>query len=77
MVDDCKHEDFAANVAVSRLEDIGGFAADVTVWCANCNLPFQFLGLPGGLSPDRCTTSVDQLEARLPIAPMTRIARND
>ena len=37
--------DFAANVAVARLEDSGGFMAEITVRCSACGLPFQFLGL--------------------------------
>ncbi len=64
----CEHKDFHAHVAVNRLEDIGRFAADVTIRCAECNTPFQFLGLPTGLDLDSPTRSVDGTEARLPIA---------
>lgn len=69
----CEHKGFAANVAVNRLQDSGGFAADITIKCAQCQLPFQFLGLPGGLSPDRPTTSADLTEARMPIAPQDEV----
>ncbi len=65
----CNHEDFTAHVAVNRLEDTGQFAADVTIRCAQCQTPFTFLGLPGGLRPDTATISVDGTEARLPIKP--------
>ncbi len=70
----CPHEDFEAHVAVNRLTgtgggDITGYAADVTIRCMHCNTPFRFLGLPGGLAPDKPTVSVDGTEARLPIAP--------
>lgn len=68
----CEHKDFAASVTVSRLEDTGGFAADITVTCAECQVPFQFLGLPGGLHPGKPTTSVDCTEARMPIAHRVR-----
>ena len=70
---ECRHEDFVANVAVNRLEDTGGFAADITIRCAECQKPFQFLGLPGGLSPDKPTVSADCPEARMPIAPLGEV----
>jgi hypothetical protein len=65
----CEHEDFAAKVVVNRLEDVNKFRADVTIRCAQCGTPFQFLGLPGGLYLDGATVSVDRLEAWLAIAP--------
>lgn len=66
---ECEHKEFEASVTVNRLEDIKGFAADVCIVCRECRTPFRFLGLPGGLAPDRPTISVDGTEARLPIAP--------
>ena len=71
---ECEHKDFIASVAVNRLEDtpggaITGFAADVHVQCADCNKPFRFLGMPGGLYFEHPAVSVDGTEARLPIAP--------
>lgn len=69
----CEHPDFIANVTVNRLEDTGGFHADVRIQCAVCNLPFQFLGLPGGLLLDGAAVSVDGTEARLAIAPQTTV----
>jgi hypothetical protein len=65
----CEHKDFHVHAAINRLEDIGRFAADITIRCTECNLPFQFLGLPGGLHLDSPTCSVDATEARLPIVP--------
>jgi len=65
----CEHKDFEAKVEISRLEDIGRFAADVTIHCKDCNLPFQFLGLPGGLNLEGPAVSVDATEARLAIVP--------
>lgn len=65
----CEHEEFDAHVEVNRLEDIGAFAADVTIRCRQCQTPFQFLGLPQGIGFTVATCSADSLEARLPIAP--------
>lgn len=65
----CQHENFAVNVEVTRMEDKELFAADVTIKCADCQQPFKFLGLPCGLDLQGATTSVDQTEARLAIAP--------
>jgi hypothetical protein len=68
-MDTCAHEHFEAKVTVNRLEDTGGFAADVTVTCIDCQMPFRFLGLPAGLDVAGATTSVDGTEARLAICP--------
>lgn len=66
---ECEHNEFEASVTVNRLEDVKRFVADVHIKCRECGKPFQFLGLPGGLAPDRPTVSVDGTEARLPIVP--------
>ena len=66
----CEHKDFDAYVAVNRIEDIGKFAADVTITCRECRRPFVFLGLPGGVRIGSPTVSLDGTEARLAIAPM-------
>lgn len=65
----CKHEDFHAKVGVARLEDSGGFMAEITIKCAQCGLPFQFLGLPPGLDMQGATVGIDGLEARIAIVP--------
>ncbi|TIR78836.1 MAG: hypothetical protein E5X15_10485 [Mesorhizobium sp.] len=65
----CKHMNFGASVAVNRLEDTGRFMADVTIRCADCNEPFQFIGLEPGLKMNGATVSIDGLEARLAISP--------
>ena len=70
MSEPCPHENFQATVTVNRLEDTGGFAADITIVCIACQIPFRFLGLPGGLDLAGATTSVDGTEARLAICPM-------
>lgn len=65
----CEHNDFESHVVISRLEDCGRFAADVTIRCKECNVPFKFLGLPWGVSLEGAAVSVDGTEARLAIAP--------
>ena len=67
---ECEHENFSSNVAISRLENVGRFAADIHITCTDCDTPFKFLGLPGGLYPDKPTVDVAQIEARMPIAPL-------
>lgn len=66
---DCKHEDFAAFVTVSRFEDAGRFMADVKIHCALCEEPFRFIGVPMGLMWDRPAASAFGLELRAPIEP--------
>ncbi|WP_269581867.1 hypothetical protein [Roseibium sp. Sym1] len=65
----CKHEDFSANVDVYRLKDSGRFMADVTIKCAQCGEPFQFLGIEPGLNLNGATVSIDGQEVRLAICP--------
>lgn len=66
---ECKHEAFDGNNAVHRMEDSGQFMLDVTIKCAQCGLPFQFIGLPLGLDLSGAAMSPDGLEAHLAIAP--------
>lgn len=65
----CEHKNFRAHVSVNRLEDLGGFIADVRVECAECGLPFSFLGVSAGLSFERPTVSVDGCELHAPLEP--------
>lgn len=65
----CKHEQFFAQVNVARIEDTGGFYADVTVKCVECDTPFHFVGVPGGLSPREPRCDPFALELRAPIKP--------
>lgn len=60
---DCLHEAFAGSVHVTRLDDIGKFRADITIRCAQCNLP-------SGLNLNGATVSIDGVEARMAIAPV-------
>lgn len=70
----CEHVNFAAEVDVNRLPDKEGgpvkhYNADVRIKCADCGLPFRFIGLPAGLDLNGAATSVDACEARLAIGP--------
>lgn len=70
----CVHMNFKAVVKVSRLTDgengpVTSYMAEVTVECAECHLPFEFMGLPGGLISGAAAVSADAQEARLFICP--------
>jgi hypothetical protein len=70
----CPHMNFKADVAVGRLSEKDGgpithYCADITVKCAECGEPFEFIGLPMGHSAYRPTVSIDGLELRQPLMP--------
>jgi hypothetical protein len=71
----CEHLNFEAAVTVNRVlnpkrpDDAPRFMADVTIRCADCELPFRFLGMRPGMHWEVPMTSVDFGTARLPIAP--------
>lgn len=73
MADRCPHMNFTAQVNVARIEDKGAFAADVTIRCFDCGIPFQFLGLEPGLDMQGARVSIDGLEARLAICPQGQV----
>lgn len=75
----CPHEKFTARVEVTRLADreggpVAGYAADITVGCIDCGLPFAWAGVPGGVSPGQPACSADLLELRAPIEPAVWLA---
>ena len=49
--------------------EITSYTTDIKIQCADCGMPFQFLGLPMGVSPTFPTRSMDGLELRQPIKP--------
>jgi hypothetical protein len=66
----CTHPDFAAEVDVNRLADVGAFSADVRIRCSACSEPFVFVGsLLSGLSPTEPRVNMDGTELRIPIQP--------
>lgn len=79
MTEQCEHNNFESNVGVGRItNDITGvvenYVADIRIQCKDCKTPFQFIGMPLGVSYDKPMMEVDGLEARLPIAPQGEIS---
>jgi hypothetical protein len=72
---DCKHENFNVRADVNRLlanegdVDPSAFLMELTVWCRDCNLPFEFIGCPAGMLHDRPAVSVDNQTLRAPVRP--------
>lgn len=67
---------FAAEVNVGRLTGsdepdapVRSYLAEIKVSCAECGLPFEFLGLEAGMDTEGAKVSIDGLEARLAITP--------
>lgn len=70
----CQHLNFAAEVGVNRLTEseggpVKGYCADVRIKCAECNLPFQFLGLEPGYDSQGARVSLDGLQANIALTP--------
>jgi hypothetical protein len=70
----CEHNVFAVNANIGRLSQTEGgpithYVAEITVKCDECGMPFEFVGLPLGVSAYRPTVSIDGLELRAPITP--------
>jgi hypothetical protein len=72
----CDHRNFKAEVQVGRLTDsndeskVTGYTADIQIHCADCFMPFQFIGVPGGYSPSQPMVNFDSTELRAPIKPV-------
>jgi hypothetical protein len=72
---ECQHMNFEARANISRCQrsetdpTIMAYFCELTVRCTLCGAPFEFIGLPMGLSPGGPRCSVDGHEARLPIKP--------
>ena len=72
----CSHLNFAANASVGRLSDkeggtITGYVVDVTVKCADCGLPFRWIGIAAGNHYAEPRVSIDGTELRAPLEPAT------
>lgn len=70
----CQHESFKVRAEVNRLTDtddgpVTGYAADITVNCADCRMAFQWLGLERGVASHEPRVSFDRFELRAPITP--------
>lgn len=68
----CSHDGFTGEVKIARLDDTGQFVAEIQVRCAECGLPFRFLGPPTGLSFAHPTVDVPATTLHAPIAPGER-----
>lgn len=72
----CVHENFrvVANIARCTRSDedptVVAYYCELTVKCTVCDRPFEFIGLPMGMSPGEARCSVDGQEARMPIKPV-------
>lgn len=72
----CAHETFRAQVAVGRLSHqeggpITSYTAGITVHCAECGLPFRFIGVATGNHYSEPRVSIDGTELRAPLEPAT------
>lgn len=70
----CEHNNFLADVSVGRLSQTDGgpitsYTADIRIRCADCDLPFEFLGLECGFDLQGARVSIDGQEARIALAP--------
>jgi hypothetical protein len=66
----CEHENFECHVDVNRILDIKRFTADIRIQCADCKLPFEFIGVNDcGLSYEGPTVNPSAQELRVPIKP--------
>lgn len=43
------------------------FCADITIQCADCGVPFHFIGCEAGVDFDRPTVNMNSTELRAPI----------
>lgn len=66
----CEHKAFYTKANIIRLDD-GKFSAEIRITCTECNIPFQFIGMPMGFSFNKPMVEFGGLEARMPIQPCT------
>lgn len=71
---ECEHQKFECQANIGRLSHeeggpIIGYTAGITVKCAECGLPFRFLGLAAGNHYFEPRVSIDGTELRAPIEP--------
>ena len=76
-IKNCQHMNFKTICKVIRLTDVEGgpvtgYAADINIYCADCKMPFQFLGVKVGCIATEPTTDVAGSELRIPIKPGVR-----
>lgn len=74
----CLHMNFAVQANVYRITEDDGdkakaYSVDLSVQCADCKESFVFLGMAGGVHPEKPMVSVMGEEARLPIRPSSEV----
>lgn len=74
--DGCPHEEMAIRADINRINDVPGpagkliaFDLELAVDCVACMTPFEFLGLPMGMSPRQPTGTFDGLTMTAPVRP--------
>lgn len=71
----CEHLTFTAHVDVNRLMDekdenlVRAFVADIRVKCADCGLPFEWVGFSAGYRGDEARVDTSAQELRAPLKP--------
>ena len=71
----CTHENFECRASIGRLTDennpehVVAYVADLNVTCADCGLPFEWIGIPAGISNAQPRVSMDATELRAPLRP--------
>ncbi len=69
---DCEHMNFRGDVQVMRLTDddqVTGYSAEIKIKCMDCDMPFHFVGVAGGLSSRKPMVGFGGEELRAPIKP--------
>lgn len=72
----CEHLNFKAEVNVTRLTEptdpdrVTGYTTDISVHCADCMMPFRWVGVPFGMSSSKPMTDPERVELRAPIEPI-------
>lgn len=77
----CEHLNFDGSIGVHRLSTvvdgpIDAYCAEVRIKCSDCGLPFEFIGVPQGLSGKQPMASIDFQELNCPIAPQGEKVRD-
>lgn len=73
----CQHTSYIAAVDVHRVADADGVVrsviAELQICCADCKMPFHFLGPPTGLSFTQPCVDVPATKLLAPIEPGERV----
>jgi len=73
----CQHLNFNCYADVGRLHEEGNpnkivsHMVDIKINCRDCGLPFEFIGIPNGMSFYQPMLNIDNTELRAPIKPST------